>query len=218
MQAKKRVHHLFTYRLQSDLQAPFPQEACTRWPLFSVSGRSALLLSFIALPYAIVAIIIRSSPAPCQSAIRCSPVKMVNMFLNLRKSTSIAGCALLILLSLSACTSCATTPCDGNNTPETSWQDPLYPGATNVSMAPVGNTDTRFTTPDSPESVLAFYHDTLTQIGWPKETMGTPTPNQTVATFSGYANCGAFSEVQVKTARIDNETHVSVRTLWWGCE
>ena len=72
VRAERYVRYLFTHRLQSDLRTLVPQEAYSRWPLFSVSGRSVLLLSFTALRVCGCGGIIRSYARVCQSVGRCT--------------------------------------------------------------------------------------------------------------------------------------------------
>ena len=107
----------------------------------------------------------------------------------------------------------APPPCDPKQPQLSTWNDPVYPGATHVRPPGFAGEDPtlRFDTSAPPTVVLAYYRDTLERAGWRAESGPTPAPGDL-----GYqiANCCYYGGVSVHVEAAGGGSQVAVRH-WW---
>jgi len=139
-------------------------------------------------------------------------------------SLAISGSVLLLDL-LTACSRGGgpAAQCDSGKPQQSSWQDPLYPGAQHIHAgskfqkadAPAFQ-QTLFATADSAEAVPRYYRETLEKAGWGVEIRGTPAPHSAHFTI---ANCCAYGWLIVTTTPAPSGiTQVTVEHGWgMGC-
>jgi hypothetical protein len=126
----------------------------------------------------------------------------------------------LAALALPGCGSgdAAVSACDPTLPQLSTWNDPVYPGATHVRRPGLAGDDPtlRFDTSAPPAVVLAYYRDTLERDGWRADPLQTPAPGDL-----GYliANCCYYGGVSVHVEAAGSGSQVAVRH-WWdpGCD
>ena len=133
-----------------------------------------------------------------------------------------AGCLALAVtaLALPGCAGSdpAVRPCDPRLPQLSTWNDPVYPGATHVRPPGFAGEDPtlRFDTSAPPAVVLAYYRAALERAGWQIDSRQTPPPGDL-----GYeiANCCYYGGVSVHVEAAGSGSQVAVRH-WWdpGCD